>query len=118
MESKILIVDDEEEIGMLMRAILLSAGYKPLYAPNLREAEAILKSEKVSLVFLDLNLGQEYGLNLIPTIKESDKTTDIVVITAERARETEVKNASNDVRQLIEKPFSKKEILSVLKMCA
>lgn len=116
--ENILVVDDEQDVGLLMKAMLTSAGYQVLYASNLEDARNLLKQNPVRLVFLDLNLDNEYGLNLLPSVNETQKNADIVVITAKKDPDLKKTVIEKGVKQLIEKPFSKKEIFSALRSCA
>lgn len=118
MSKKILVVDDEEDIGLLMKAILSRSGYNVLYARNLSEARHFLVEEDIHMIFLDLNLGDEYGLTLLPLIRETNEDANIVVITAQKENRVREDVASSGIERLIEKPFNKKEILTVLQNCA
>lgn len=118
MSKKILVVDDEEDIGLLMKVILTHSGYTVLYASNLNEAREILLTKDIHIVFLDLNLGDEYGLSLLPLIRKTNEDANIVVITAQKESRIREDISSSGIKKLIEKPFNKKEILTVLQNCA
>ena len=114
MSKKILVVDDEEDIGLLMKAILSHSGYHVLYASNLSDARNFLIEEEIHMVFLDLNLGDEYGLTLLPLIRKTNRDANVVVITAQKESKIRDDVTSSGIKRLIEKPFNKKEILTVL----
>lgn len=118
MDKQILVVDDEADIGLLMKAILSSSGYNVLYASNLNDARKILLNQKIHMVFLDLNLGNEFGLTLLPMINKTNAGADVVIITAQKENKIRADISSSGIKKLIEKPFNKKEILSVLQNCA
>jgi len=112
--NKVLVVDDEEDIGIMMRAMLKSLGYIVVHAGNLTEATEKLENQKFQVVFLDLNLDNEYGLNLVSTIRKSNREANIVVITAQKGLDVKKDVALNDIDCLIQKPFNKSQILSIL----
>ncbi len=118
MNKKILVVDDEEDIGLLMKAILSSSGYNVIYASNLSDARKILRQQEIHMVFLDLNLGNDFGLTLVPIIRKTNERADVVIITAQKERKTIDAITSSGIKKLIEKPFNKKEILTMLQNCA
>lgn len=111
---KVLVVDDEEDIGIMMRAMLKSLGYKVDYAGNLSDAIEKLENERFKVVFLDLNLDNEYGLNLVSTIRKTNRDANIVVITAQKGLDVKKDVALNDIDSLIQKPFNKSQIVSIL----
>lgn len=112
--NKVLVVDDEEDIGIMMRAMLKSLGYKVDYAGNLSDATEKLENERFKVVFLDLNLDNEYGLNLVSTIRKTNRDANIVVITAQKGLDVKKDVALNDIDSLIQKPFNKSQIVSIL----
>lgn len=113
--KQVLVVDDEPDIGLLMRMMLESAGYFVKHVENLTKAKHALTSNSFDTVFLDLNLKGEYGLDLIPAIRAHGKDTVIAVITAQKEPRIRDEVKSCGVNILIEKPFNRKKILNVLK---
>src|SRR5690606_6357514 len=112
--NKVLVVDDEEDIGIMMRAMLKSLGYIVVHAGNLTEATEKLENQKFQVVFLDLNLDNEYGLNLVSTIRKTNRDANIVVITAQKGLDVKKDIALDDIDCLIQKPCNKSQILSIL----
>jgi DNA-binding NtrC family response regulator len=113
-QKKILVVDDEEDIGFLMRMLLKSEGYEVVYVKNLTDAKLALKNEAFHTVFLDLNLENEYGLDLVSTIRSQNRRSTIAVITAQKEPGVRKDVEQSDVDFLIEKPFNRMKILEVL----
>jgi DNA-binding NtrC family response regulator len=65
--SRVLIVEDDEQVRMLAESILQDAGHQTCSAATRTEAKAILESgEPINLLFVDLSLpeDQEAGLQL------------------------------------------------------
>lgn len=112
--KRILIIDDEQDIGHLMRAMLRSAGYRVEYACCAASARKLLLSHDFQTIFLDLHLGDEHGLNLLPAIKESQENPDIVVITAYDEPAIRKRVAKEGIRHFIPKPFKKSQVLEML----
>ncbi len=113
-QKKILVVDDEADIGFLMRMLLKSEGYEVVYVKNLTEAKLALENEVFHTVFLDLNLENEYGLDLVSTIRNQSIRSTIAVITAQKEPGVRKDVEQSDVDFLIEKPFNRRKILEVL----
>ena len=112
--KSILIIDDEEDIGQMMKSILKREGYDVKYASSAAVARQLLKSNAFQAVLLDLHLGDENGLNLLPEIHESQDNPSIVVITAYDDPSIRKKVARNGISRFIPKPFKKSQILEML----
>ncbi len=113
-ELKVLVVDDEADIGTLMRVMLRSAGFNMYYAPNLTTAKELLTEHQYHTIFLDLNLNGEYGLHLVPSIKALNPKARVVIITAQKEVTVRDQIDASGIRNLVEKPFSRQDILSLL----
>ncbi len=109
--KKVLVVDDEADIGMLMKMMLTNAGYDVHYSSNLKAARTALKDHDFDFIFLDLNLNGEFGLNLLPDILSQDYTSQVTVITAQKDHDMRQLVHNRGIKCLIEKPFSKQQIL-------
>lgn len=114
--KKILVVDDEKDIGLLMKLILKTVDIEVVYVPNIKEAELALYENKFESVFLDLNLKGELGLDLIPAIKEQSESTSIFVITAQKDQRLLNQVERAEVEKLIEKPLTRDKIFNAIRM--
>jgi DNA-binding NtrC family response regulator len=114
-ESKrVLVVDDEADIGFLMKMLLNAEGYEVIYAQSLDQAKEFLKTKGFRTIFLDLNLDHEFGLDLLPFIKAQNQRPTVVVITAQKDPKIFEQVKKSEVDFLIEKPFDKQKILKVI----
>ncbi len=113
-DKLILVVDDEPDIGLLMEVILKSAGFRVRHAQDLESAKKEVTQYQFNTVFLDLNLNGQLGLDLLPEIEEKDEDTRVIVITAQRDPVLRKKVSEMGLEQIIEKPFTKKDILNAL----
>lgn len=87
---ELLIVEDDP-IAQQLLTELLSPHYKVFQASNGAEALRFIHQRDISLVLLDLMLGPEDGLDLLPKIKEFDDMIEIVILTGVRDVKTIVK---------------------------
>lgn len=76
-KDSILIVDDVADIRAFVRAALSSEGYDVLEASNGDDALSIVRSEKLSVVILDLSIGQPDGFEVCREIR---KSSDLPII--------------------------------------
>jgi CheY-like chemotaxis protein len=111
--SKVLVVDDEVEICMLVTQYLKKLGYEVAFSLSIAEALKKLLSVPYDLMFVDLNLSDGSGYDLIKVMQDSHIPTKVIVISAydnERPKALQ-KGAS----LFLAKPFTKKSIDESLK---
>jgi two-component system response regulator AtoC len=114
-KSKILIVDDEEIIRLSLSEGLKDLGYKVDTAENGTVAIKLAKEFKPQVVFLDMRLSNENGLDILPKIKEADNEIEIVIMTAYGDVQTAVKAIKLGAFDYINKPFDLQEIDIIIK---
>jgi len=78
--TKIMVVDDEEDILYLVGAILKKAGYEVTTVLSGEECLERLKSEKPDLILLDIMMPEMDGWEVCKRIKEDKETKDILVV--------------------------------------
>lgn len=107
---RILVVDDEPEIRQILRAGLEGAGFAVLEASSkealLRELEAHL----VSLITLDLGLGQQDGLALAREIRAT-RNIPIIMITGRGTPVDRVAGLEQGADDYVTKPFHIREVV-------
>ena len=116
-KEKILIVDDEEHIVELIKFNLLNAGYDVLTANDGIEAVKIAKSERPSLLLLDLMLPGIDGFDVCKEIKRDSemKKTSIIMLTAKGEELDKILGLELGADDYITKPFSVRELLARVK---
>ena len=68
MKTTILIVDDEDNFREGFDKYLTNKGYNILSAANLTAARKFLKENEIDIVLLDVQIGKEYGPDLLDDI--------------------------------------------------
>jgi DNA-binding NtrC family response regulator len=71
--ATVLVVDDDPSLRLLCRVNLELEGYRVLEAGNVDSAEEALAQESVDVVLLDVHLGGQDGLMLVPTLKRDSR---------------------------------------------
>lgn len=79
--ARVLIVDDEERIRLLLRALIEKDGYECHMASNGVEALSALRENDFRVVVADLRMPQLDGIGLLSAIKEAGLETVPVVLT-------------------------------------
>ena len=113
-KNRILIIEDESDIGELLEYNLQKEGYDTILANNGESGLQIAKKEKPNLLILDLMLPGIDGLDVCRLIKsDSDiKDISIVMLTALGQEEDIVKGLESGADDYITKPFSFKVLIA------
>ena len=93
--STVLVVEDEVPMQAQLRIDLKDLGYRPLVAGSAEEAMAILSSERVAGIILDLVLdeGEEAGFELLTWIRQHHPGLPVVVLSAAQVSSAAIRRA-------------------------
>jgi DNA-binding response OmpR family regulator len=80
--AKILVVDDERPVRMMLEAALRAQGYRVQCAANGANAKEMLAEEEFDLVLLDLQLGDTDGIEVLREAKTRWPATEVILLTA------------------------------------
>lgn len=108
---KILVVEDDDAINLLLHDLLIDAGYDVNSAHSGTEALLYLEQKTFDLILLDLMLPGCSGESLIEKIR-SHSEVPIVVITAKGGSDTLVEVLKIGADDFIRKPFDVDEVLA------
>ncbi|TNJ39313.1 sigma-54-dependent Fis family transcriptional regulator [Chlorobaculum thiosulfatiphilum] len=101
----ILIIDDEVNIRKTLGVFMESRGHKVSTASNAQSAMEEAARHRFDLALVDLRLGTESGLDLIPSMANAFPWMKLVVITAYATVETAVEAMKRGATDYITKPF-------------
>jgi two-component system KDP operon response regulator KdpE len=108
---KILIVDDEPQIRVLLKATLGRAGYAVAEASNAREALSAKSIDKPDLILLDLGLPDRDGLELVGALRAEPRSA-LIVVSARDQTEQKVAALDLGADDYVTKPFDTEELLA------
>ncbi|OEK02902.1 hypothetical protein BFP97_15825 [Roseivirga sp. 4D4] len=111
-----LIVDDEEDIGLMVSVFLKKAGIKTTYLSRVTPAFKRVEEETFDFYFLDLNLPDGTGFDLLPTIRQKDAQAKVIIISAYDGHLETSKAKEFEVTAFVKKPFTKKDILEAIEL--
>src|SRR5947209_4897725 len=103
----VLIVDSEEINRRLLKAIFKTAPYRILESRRASEAMALLESEKIDLVILDLMLPEMSGPELCRWMKANRRTqlVPVLMVTSIQGIENEIVGISSGADEFLIKPL-------------
>jgi two-component system alkaline phosphatase synthesis response regulator PhoP len=110
---RILAADDENDILLLIRTALESAGHRVMTASNGMDALELIQEEKPDLIILDLMMPGMSGLEVLKKIK-ADETlgpTPVIMLTGISERDKIQEALDGGAEYYIVKPFEYNDLL-------
>jgi PAS domain S-box-containing protein len=109
--DRILIVDDEPDIALILKLQLEDAGYNITVARDGVEALDALARETFALVLLDIKMPRIDGLEVLSRIDTVAQELAVVMMTAHGSENIAVEAMKKGAIDYIAKPFSSEDIL-------
>jgi DNA-binding response OmpR family regulator len=106
--AKILVVDDDEQIGEQLKEILTSNGHNVTFISDGEEAMKV--KENFDIILLDLVMPKVDGLYLLTRFKKSHPDSQVIMVTAFATIESAVTAMRRGASDYISKPFRSKQI--------
>lgn len=113
MKSKILIVDDEENIRFAFQMMLEVHGYEVITASNFNTALLALSENKPDLIITDIILGGHTGIELLSEIKKMKLNCPVIMITGDPNIETSSDAVRLGAFDYIPKPIRQETLLRI-----
>src|SRR5262252_9143883 len=115
--EKILIVDDDEDILLIVQTILASAGYSAFTAHNGREGVETARELRPDLILLDVMMPELSGWEVCTTLKNAPETRQIPI--AMLTVKSEIRDLITGMQvgadDYITKPFTRRKLLSTVR---
>lgn len=111
MSGKILVIEDERSIQMVIRTYLESSGYTVLSADNGKDGLALCTLHAPDLVILDLNLPEMDGLEVAARIRMESEVY-ILMLTARSEEDDRIAGLRIGADDYLTKPFSPREMVA------
>jgi len=110
--SRILVIDDDPDIGIMIKMMLEYKGYSVSVAVRADQAEEMIEEESFDLLIMDMLLSGTNGIDLCSSLKKNGKTAHLPVIMISahpNAKEICIQAGADE---FISKPFDMQDILS------
>ena len=112
-KARVLIVDDEPDVLMLMNTALDDAGFEVISAKDVPAAKKLLTSEIPDLVVTNLMMPEESGFSLITYVRENPATKNTPIIVTS-VLDSENEAMSQGVQAYLPKPFTVRELVDLV----
>ena len=108
--NRILIIDDDQQLGVSFAKILSQEGYKIANAFSGREGIETVKSFGPHLVILDIRLPDVDGFSVLEDLREDNENVKVIMITAFHDMETTINAMKGGAFDYIHKPVNVDEL--------
>ncbi|MGO8762934.1 MAG: sigma-54-dependent transcriptional regulator [Desulfobaccales bacterium] len=111
----VLIIDDEPSIRKTLSMVLEAEGHRAVAVSNAKDAIAEASRRFFDMALVDLRLGTESGLELIPALRTNCPWIKIVVITAYASIDTAVEAMRRGAFDYLPKPFTPDQLTLLIR---
>jgi len=115
---RVLVIDDDKNIRATLSVCLEGMGCEVRAVANGDAALSALAERACDVAFLDLRLGTESGLDLLPRLLHESPALSVVVVTAYATVDTAVEAVRRGAADYLPKPFTPEQIRHVVEKLA
>ena len=112
---RILVVDDDKNTRILLKAVLEAERYTVFTAENGEEALDVMDREHIDLVVMDIMMPKMDGYELTKTLRENRSTLPILMVTAKQLPEDKHRGFIVGTDDYMTKPIDEEEMLLRIK---
>ncbi|MCQ2238257.1 MAG: response regulator transcription factor [Bacteroidaceae bacterium] len=110
-KMRILLCEDDENLGMLLREYLQAKGYAAELCPDGEAGYKAFLKNRFDLCVLDINMPKKDGLTLATDIRQVNSDMPIMFLTAKTLKEDILEGFKRGADDYITKPFSMEEMV-------
>jgi DNA-binding response OmpR family regulator len=111
-QEKILVLDDDTDIGTMIKMMLEYKGYTVTVSERAEQAAEVLQNDGVDLIIMDMLLSGVNGTDLCVELKKNSSTSHIPVIMISAHPNAKEICLEAGADEFISKPFDMQDILS------
>jgi DNA-binding response OmpR family regulator len=111
-QEKILVLDDDTDIGTMIKMMLEYKGYTVTVSERAEQAAEVLQNNGVDLIIMDMLLSGVNGTDLCVELKKNNSTSHIPVIMISAHPNAKEICLEAGADEFISKPFDMQDILS------
>jgi two-component system, NtrC family, nitrogen regulation response regulator NtrX len=113
--KRVLVVDDEENIGRTLRLILEREGYAVSVCGSIAACRAHPDTARADLLLLDVRLPDGSGIDLLRTLRAADNLAPAVMISGHGTIADAVEATRAGAYDFLEKPLSRDKVLLAIR---
>ena len=115
-KRRVLVVDDEDDLRILLSDMLMGAGYEVVSASDGKEAISLLgKDLKIDMALLDIQMPNVNGIEVLKFISEKHPGVPVIMLTGFADLKYAMEARQFGARDFINKPYRVEDILFTMK---
>ncbi len=114
--KKILVVDDDQDIRVILRTILWANNYDTLFAGDAISAISVAREETPDLILLDLSLPNGDGFTVMKKLRSFPtlESVPVIVVTARDPRDERERVLKAGAKAFFQKPINRNALLATI----
>jgi two-component system, NtrC family, response regulator AtoC len=112
---RVLVVDDEENLRLVLRTLLRRNGYEVETAASGEEALGLVDSFGPDFILTDVRMPKMGGLDLLATIKAKGNDATVIVMSAYGNTDLAIEAIKSGAYDYVQKPFKSDEVVLALR---
>jgi two-component system NtrC family response regulator len=108
--AEVLIIDDDRVICDILVKMMEKTGHQSRFALTGKDGVTLARNGMFDIVFLDVNLPDANGLDLIHSIKQTASSPEIIIITGDSSPDGAEMAINSGAWNYLEKPFLRQEL--------
>lgn len=108
----VLVIEDDQSVRVLVRAVLEKNGNTVSQAENAADGQELAFNNEYDIIILDLGLPDGDGFEICKNIRDEDITTPVLILSAEQETDVKVKCLKVGADDYLTKPFNPEELMA------
>lgn len=113
-KSRVLVVDDEDALRMVLSSELSSSGYEVATASDGDEAVAAVQNKKFDLILLDIKMPKVDGFEVLKFIKKNQPDVKVIMLTGFADLKNAIESKKHGAEDFVSKPYDLVDLLTTI----
>jgi DNA-binding response OmpR family regulator len=109
---RLLVVEDDEAVGKLIRATLVAAGYAVDFVTTGEEGRLLAFVNEYDGILLDLGLSDRHGLTIVQELRREGRWTPVLILTGQDDESSIVRALDAGADEYVIKPMRPRELVA------
>jgi len=109
--KRILLVEDEENFGLVLKNYLELSGYMVVWCKDGCDGLRVFRDQKFHICILDVMMPKRDGFSLAEEIRVTDRNTPIMFLTAKSMKQDMIRGYKSGADDYVTKPFDTEVLL-------
>ena len=115
--SRILVIDDDQDILELVSSILTRQGYAPFSAADGEQGLELFKKKKPAIVLTDINMPGISGIEILKQVKQISPTAQVIIFSGFGTTDNVIEALRLGANDYLAKPFNIELLLHTVARC-